>query len=100
MQMTVGAVPGFDPEDIFGLRRALQCLPEESRDVFLARWVELGERTDCNIEAIYAGVRETVREYALLEGGDRMGAAWSIVASAMGAYLEWRATTSPTSSRS
>ena len=100
MQMTVGAVPGFDPEDIFGLRRALQGLPGESRDVFLARWVELGERTDCNIEAIYAGVRETVREYALLEGGDRMGAAWSIVASAMGAYLEWRATTSPTSSRS
>jgi hypothetical protein len=89
--MTAGAVPGFDPEDLFGLRRALHGLPEELCDGFLARWVELGERTDCDIEAICAGVRENVRQCSLVEREAGLGAAWSTVASAMGAYLEWRA---------
>ena len=98
--MTAGAVPGFNPEDLFGLRRALNGLPEELRDVLLARLVELGERTDCDVEAIRSGAREAAREYALVEGADRLCVAWCSVVSAIGSYLEWRAACSRTAALS
>ena len=82
-------VPGFDPEDIFGLRRALRGLPEELHADFIERWVELGELTGCDVEAVRRGARETARRCAL-SGTERMRTAWTTVAGAMGAYLEWR----------
>jgi hypothetical protein len=92
------AVPGFDPDDIFGLRRALRNLPPELRDEFVARWVELSERTDCNVEAFRSEARAAARVCGHVNGGDRMSTAWSTVASAIGAYLEWRATYGPVDS--
>jgi hypothetical protein len=81
---------GFDPEDMFGLRRALRDLPDELRDDFIAHWVELGELSDCDVEAVRRGAREAARDCAL-QGMDRMRAAWSTVARAMDAYVAWRA---------
>ena len=91
MLATGDAIPGFDPEDIFGVRRALASLPEGLRDEFLAAWVELGERTDCDVEAIQRAARDAARTRAR-DGSDPMETAWSTVASAMDAYLEWRVT--------
>jgi hypothetical protein len=83
------SVPGFDPEDIFGVRRALRSLPEDLWDDFLAEWAELGERMDCDVDAVRQAARDEARAEAR-SGRERLRSAWSTVASAMGAYLEWR----------
>ncbi|MCJ7673447.1 MAG: hypothetical protein MUP67_15595, partial [Acidimicrobiia bacterium] len=35
--------PGFDPDDIFGVRRALDTLPEHRWDDFFSTWGTLAE---------------------------------------------------------
>lgn len=89
MTARANAIPDFDPEDIFGLRRALRALPDELHAEFIERWVELGELTNCDVEGFRRGAREAARRCAL-SGKERMRSAWTTVAGAMGAYLQWR----------
>jgi hypothetical protein len=79
----------FDREDIFGVRRAWALLPEREWDSFLARWTEIGERCDYDIESIRAGA---LAEAAGARGiDDAVAQAWSTISAAMTAYLAWRA---------
>jgi hypothetical protein len=87
--VTTHAVPGFDPEDIFGVRRALRGLPDHLQDDFLAAWVELAERAACDVQAVRRAAHDSARACAR-DGRDRMGSAWRTVHEAMSAYLEWR----------
>ena len=90
MAVTTHAVPGFDPEDIFGVRRALRDLPDQLQDDFLAAWVELAERASCDVQMVQRAARELASACAR-DGRYRMGSAWCTVHDAMTAYLEWRA---------
>ncbi len=91
--MLEGAVPGFDPNDIFGLRRALALLPETEWDGFIARWSEIGERCDYDLVSIRADVEDEAEAQRELEA--RHARAWAVVSAAMRAYFVWRAAVRP-----
>ena len=87
-----GRSPGFDPDDIFGVRRALVTLPEHRWDDFFSTWGTLAETCDLDprrmqvsaaLEATTAARREPV-DAALAN-------AWQTVSDAMRSYLEWKA---------
>jgi hypothetical protein len=88
-----GAIPGFDPNDIFGLRRALELLPETEWDRFIARWSEIGECCDYDLVSIRADVEDEAE--ALRDRDSAHGRAWAVVSVAMRAYFVWRAATRP-----
>jgi hypothetical protein len=78
----------YDPDDMFGVRRALGAVTPAARDRFFDRWVELTEACDLDLRRIHAAVRRERGDASL---DDELGAAWRMVDEAMAAYLGWRA---------
>jgi hypothetical protein len=76
----------YDPDDMFGVRRALAVLPTEAHDRFFDRWVVLTEDADYDVRRIHAAVR--VERAA--PASDGLGPAWVTVDDAITAYLGWR----------
>ncbi|HZP27571.1 MAG TPA: hypothetical protein VFC99_01350 [Acidimicrobiia bacterium] len=80
---------GYDPDDIFGVRRALECLPERHHDQFFDRWIALTERCGFDVVRIHAEVRAELAAGAA--GPAAFAGAWATVDDAMAGYLDWRA---------
>ena len=83
----------YDPDDMFGLRRALAVLPERRHDEFFDRWTALSEQCGYELHRLRGAVAD---EAGILRTrpdrtGRELGAAWSVVADAMAGYLDWRA---------
>jgi hypothetical protein len=99
--LSLDARAGYDPDDIFGVRRALVALPPARRDEFFDRWVALTEECGLEVSRIHAAVRLEIANAQGLDGAGAQGldgagaqgldGAWSTVAQAMSAYLAWRA---------
>ena len=90
------ADPGSDPleigrvdrNDIFGVRRVLDSLPEPQREAFLQRWSIIGDQCEYDVNLIRtAAVREA---RATRRRDPELAAAWTTVSAAMAAYLAWR----------
>ena len=81
-----------DLDDMFGVRRALEALPESLRDGFLDQWRALTESKNNNLAAIRT-VAARNAEYQAIRDGDQdpVAAAWRIVNEAMTRYLAWNA---------
>ena len=78
-----------DRDDIFGVRHALEALPDDRRDGFLQRWAQIGDRCEYDLHLVRnAAVRE-VRENRSCDPA--LADAWTTVSSSMAAYLAWRA---------
>jgi hypothetical protein len=89
--LSLDAHSAYDPDDIFGVRRALVGLPEHRRDEFFDRWVELTEGCEFEVPRIHAAVRHELASVPAGAGNEALHAAWATVGSAMSAYLAWRA---------
>jgi hypothetical protein len=79
----------YDPDDMFGVRRAVLAVAPDARDRFFDRWVQLTETCDFDLRRILEAVREERRDRATEDS--RFGVAWRTVDEAMTAYLGWRA---------
>jgi hypothetical protein len=79
----------YDPDDMFGVRRALGIVGAGDRDRFFDRWVEITEGCDFDVRRIHT----VVRQERVAAGTDpaRFAKAWATVDEAMTAYLGWRA---------
>ena len=92
---TATAVPfgsgpsAYDPDDMFGVRRALGVVTASERDRFFDRWVDITECCEFDVRRIHT----VVRQERLAAGTDaaRFAMAWATVDEAMTAYLGWRA---------
>jgi hypothetical protein len=89
--LSLDAQAAYDPDDIFGVRRALVGLPVYRRDEFFDRWVELTESCEFEVPRIHAAVRLELASVPAGAGAEALQAAWATVGTAMSAYLEWRA---------
>jgi hypothetical protein len=89
--LSLDSHPGYDPDDIFGVRRALVALPPAWRDEFFDRWVALTEECGFEVPRIHAAVRLEIANAQGLDGAHALDDAWRTVAQAMSAYLAWRA---------
>jgi hypothetical protein len=89
--LSLDSHPGYDPDDIFGVRRALVALPPAWRDEFFDRWVALTEECGFEVPRIHAAVRLEIANAQGLDGAHGLDDAWRTVAQAMSAYLAWRA---------
>jgi hypothetical protein len=78
-----------DREDIFGLRRALDRLPEHFWDGFMQRWAELGATCEYDLGIVRVDVLREASASRDIE--PRLASAWSTVAAAMSSYVAWRA---------
>ena len=91
--LSLGARTSYDPDDIFGVRRALDALPAARRDEFFDQWVALTEGCEFEVPRIHDAVRARIADPSAAAGGaDPLHGAWRTVGGAMSAYLEWRAT--------
>jgi hypothetical protein len=79
----------YDPDDMFGVRRAIHAVTPDARDRFFDRWVDLTEACDFDLRRILTAVREERRHPGA--GASGFGVAWRTVDEAMTAYLGWRA---------
>ncbi len=81
----------YDPNDFFGVRRALSSLPEARRDEFFERWITLTE--DCRFEVprILVDVRREAIAERATPGREDLGRAWVTIGNAIAGYLAWRA---------
>ena len=77
-----------DRNDIFGVRRALDSLPEPRRESFLQRWAIIGDQCEYDVNLIRTTVVREAR--ATCRRDPDLAAAWTTVGSAMAAYLAWR----------
>jgi hypothetical protein len=75
-----------DRDDIFGVRRAMELLPEDRWDAFLHRWAQLGDRCEYDLTLLRADVLQEAEEC----GDGALATAWSTIALAMSTYLDWR----------
>jgi hypothetical protein len=86
-----GRSRGFDPDDIFGVRRALDTLPEHRWDDFFSTWGQLAETCELDPRRMQASA---AREATTAAGSDPADAglanAWQTVSDAMRSYLEWK----------
>jgi hypothetical protein len=89
--LSLDSHPGYDPDDIFGVRRALVALPAAWRDEFFDRWVAITEECGLDVPRIHAAVRLEIARAQGLDGARGLDDAWRTVAQAMSAYLAWRA---------
>ncbi|HSO96310.1 MAG TPA: hypothetical protein VLV81_09745 [Acidimicrobiia bacterium] len=84
---------GYDAEDMFGVRRALEILPVSSWDQFLFEWRSLTEVADFDVYALDAVIRRQARRRSHYEGtNDPVAAAWTIVTDATARYVAWHET--------
>lgn len=82
---------GYDADDTFGVRRALEALPASSWEQFLFEWRSLTEAADFDVDAVDAAVRRHARRRSAYQGtNDPVATAWGIVADATGRYVAWR----------
>jgi hypothetical protein len=93
--LSLDAHAGYDPDDIFGVRRALAALPPTLRDEFFDRWVALTEECGLEVSRIHAAVRLEMAGALVGVGAHGLDEAWRTVAQAMSAYLAWRAARAP-----
>jgi len=92
---SLAARTAYDPDDIFGVRRALGALSAARRDEFFDQWVALTESCGYEVPRIHDAVRARVTDPEATRGAtgaDPLSDAWRTVGSAMSAYLEWRGT--------
>jgi hypothetical protein len=79
----------YDPDDIFGVRRALGALTEPEREAFFEEWASLTEECRFDVPSIHGVVR------AMVEAADgriaALDGAWATVDRAITGYLDWRA---------
>jgi hypothetical protein len=75
-----------DRNDIFGVRRALELLPDDRWDAFLHRWAQLGDRCEYDLNLLRADVIQEADDCP----DESTAAAWATIALAMSTYLEWR----------
>ena len=80
----------YDPDDIFGVRRAMAVLTEPEREAFFEEWTVLTEECGFDVPSILAAVKCRV------EAGDggiaALDSAWTTVDGAITGYLDWHAT--------
>lgn len=89
--MTEQSSFGYDGDDLFGVRRALEVLPVAAWEQFLFEWRSLTELADFDVHALDVVVRRQARRRARYEGtDDPFAEAWHIVADATAQYLAWR----------
>jgi hypothetical protein len=81
----------YDPNDFFGVRRALAALPEGRRDEFFERWIELTEECNFEVPRILVGVRCVAVADRGTAGREDLGRAWVTIGNAIAGYLAWRA---------
>lgn len=82
---------GYDADDMFGVRRALEILPASSWEQFLFEWRSLTEVADFDVDALNVAIRRQARRRSRYEGSnDPIAAAWSIVADATARYVRSR----------
>jgi hypothetical protein len=82
---------GYDADDMFGVRRALETLPPSSWEQFLFEWRSLTEAADFDVDAVEAAARRQARRPSADQGtNDPVGTAWGIVADATARYVAWR----------
>ena len=81
-----GAPLPVDRDDIFGVRRALDLLPDDRWDAFLHRWAQLGDQCEYDLNLLRADVIQEVDDCP----DEVTAAAWATIALAMSSYLEWR----------
>jgi hypothetical protein len=87
--VAVNDVNQVDRDDIFGVRHALEALPDNRRDGFLQRWAQIGDGCEYDLHLVRnAAVRE-VRDNRSHDPA--LADAWTTVSSAMATYLAWRA---------
>jgi hypothetical protein len=85
---------GYDADDMFGVRRALEALPASSWEQFLSEWRSLTEAADFDVDAVDAAVHRQARRRSAYQGtNDPVATAWGIVAEATAQYVAWRDTT-------
>jgi hypothetical protein len=80
----------YDPDDIFGVRRAMAGLTEPQRDAFFDEWTVLTEDCSFDVPRILVAVR--CRVEAADERIAALDDAWTTVDRAIAGYLDWRAT--------
>jgi hypothetical protein len=78
----------YDPDDMFGVRRALGVIPAGDHDRFFDRWISLTEDCDLDVRRIQTAVRAVRAEPRL--DADGLADAWATVDGAITAYLGWR----------
>jgi hypothetical protein len=81
----------YDPNDFFGVRRALAGLPEHRRDEFFDRWIALTEECLFEVPRILAGVRWEAATDRATAGLEDLGRSWVTIGNAIAGYLAWRA---------
>jgi hypothetical protein len=84
-----GRASDYDPDDMFGIRRALLALPETARDRFFDRWIVLTELAEFDVVRIHAAVGTELAAQA--DPAEVLARAWATVEGAMAGYLDWRA---------
>ena len=84
-----GGASEYDPDDMFGIRRALLALPETARDRFFDRWIVLTELAEFDVVRIHAAVGTELAAQA--DPAGVLARAWTTVEGAMAGYLDWRA---------
>jgi|GEM_PF-6863627 len=88
----VRGVPGFDPDDMFGVRRALRTLPEHLWDDFFSTWGKFADAADLDLVRMQASAAREATVAAGCDTGDGgLANAWQTVADAMNSYLDWKA---------
>jgi hypothetical protein len=82
---------GYDADDMFGLRRALEALPAPDWEQFLLEWRSLTEVADFEVTALHSALRHRNWSRRGSEGtSDPFATAWDIVADATSRYVAWR----------
>jgi hypothetical protein len=81
----------YDPNDFFGVRRALSTLPEARRDEFFERWIVLTEECLFEVPRMLAHVRREAIADRATAGREDLGRAWITIGNAIAGYLAWRA---------
>jgi hypothetical protein len=84
-----GRASHYDPDDMFGIRRALLALPETARDRVFDRWIVLTELAEVDVVRIHAAVGTELA--AQSDPAAVLARAWATVEGAMAGYLDWRA---------
>jgi hypothetical protein len=79
-----------DRNDIFGLRQALDALPDGHRDLFIQQWAQIADRCEYDLTLIRTAVLRQARECRFRDAD--LADAWTTVGAAMAAYLAWRST--------
>lgn len=94
--MVLVPAPGINPDDLFGVREALQTVPETSWDDFFVRWAALAESTSADLAQLQVAAKREACWRSFRAGpDDPLAVAWSRVSETMARYLDWRRSTRP-----